>query len=98
MIENLLPLHVSNMGLAGAIAFVAGLLIGLIHFATLRRNLCFLTDGGLAKALLLQLARLALLGGVLALLAMLGAFALLCGMLGILLARSIVLRRVRNLQ
>lgn len=96
MTENILFLQATGIGLQAGIGLVAGLLIGLLHFATLRWNLHFFTGGSLPKAFLLQLLRLCFLGGALALLATFGAMALLCGMLGILIARSLVLRRIRR--
>lgn len=97
MTESLLSLQTAAIGFQGAIGFFAGLLLGLLHFATLRWTLHFFTGGSLPKALLLQLARLGLLGFALHLLATLGATALLSGMLGVLLARSVILRRTRSL-
>lgn len=97
MTENLLSLQAATAGIQGAIGLLAGIPIGLLHFATLRWNLHFFAGGDLPRAFLLQFARLGLLGGVLCLLAIFGAMALLSGMLGILLARSLILRRTRSL-
>lgn len=97
MIENLLSLQATTVEFQGAIGLFAGLLLGLLHFATLQWTLHVFTGGSLPRALLLQLARLGLLGSALYLLATLGAMALLSGMLGILLARSVILRRTRSL-
>ena len=83
--------------LSGLLALVAGLVLGVAHFATLRK----VTDlylGGTApgRALALQLARLAVLGGFLTVLALTGAAPLLAGVVGVLIGRAIVLRRARG--
>lgn len=96
MTENLLSLQTTTIGFQGMIGLVAGFLIGLLHFATLRWTLHLFSGGSLAEAFLLQFLRLGLLGGALYLLAVLGAMALLSGMLAILLARSVILRRTRS--
>jgi F1F0 ATPase subunit 2 len=74
---------------------IAGLIAGLLHFSTLRRNVQMLAHGSLSKALAMQVARLGALLLILFVLAKLGPWTLLCGALGVLVARSIVLRRVR---
>ena len=75
--------------------FIAGLLAGLLHFWTLRRNVQMLAFGSRSKALAMQGARLGALLLILFVLAKLGPWTLLCGALGVLVARSILLRRVR---
>jgi F1F0 ATPase subunit 2 len=74
---------------------IAGFAAGLVHFATLRRNVVLLAFGSTRKALAMQFARLGLLLVVLFVLAKLGPWSLLCGALGVLVARSVVLHRVR---
>jgi F1F0 ATPase subunit 2 len=74
---------------------IAGFAAGLVHFATLRRNVLLLAFGSTGKALAMQLARLGLLLLVLFVLAKLGPWTLLCGALGVLVARSVVLYRIR---
>jgi F1F0 ATPase subunit 2 len=74
---------------------IAGFAAGLVHFATLGRNVELLASGSAGKALTMQLARLGLLLVILFVLAKLGPWTLLCGALGVLVARSLVLRRVR---
>jgi F1F0 ATPase subunit 2 len=74
---------------------IAGFAAGLVHFSTLRRNVQLLAFGSASKALAMQLARLALMLMVLFVLAKLGPWTLLCGALGVLVARSVVLRRFR---
>ena len=54
-------------------------------------------SGGLPKAFALQLLRFGVLAAVLYGVAQFGALALLCAALGILIARSIILRRMRSL-
>jgi F1F0 ATPase subunit 2 len=81
------PLVAPLLGLA------AGLCLGFVHFATLRANTRLFTQGRVLPALLIQLARFALLVLVLALLARLGALSLLCGALGLFVMRGPVLRK-----
>jgi hypothetical protein len=62
-----------------AIGSFVGIAAGALHFATLRWNVRLLITGTPAKAIGLQLLRLALL----------------CGAAGLLLARGFILRRVQ---
>ena len=78
-----------------AIGSCVGLAAGAIHFATLRGNVRLLIAGTPAKAIGLQLLRLAGVAILFAVLAKLGAWPLLCGAAGLLLARGIILRRVQ---
>ena len=79
------------------LGFALGIALGLAHFASLRRvTAMYLSGGSPVRAVLLQLARLALLGGVLLLFAQLGAAPLLASALGVLIAREAVLRRARK--
>lgn len=72
--------------------FLAGTLLGLLHFAFLRWNVRCLLSGRPLFSLGLQLLRFALTGGALALVAKLfGAMPLLAGTLGLLAARTRVL-------
>jgi F1F0 ATPase subunit 2 len=84
--------------LAGAaIGLAVGLALGLAHFASLRRVTALYLDGGSpARAVALQLLRLALLAGLMLLLARLGAAPLIAGALGTILAREVILRRARK--
>jgi F1F0 ATPase subunit 2 len=75
---------------------VVGLLAGLIHFTTLHWSVRLLTAGTIAKALAVQLCRLGLLAAVFIGLAHLGAPTLLSAAVGLLLARHLILRRVRS--
>ncbi|MFT4065942.1 ATP synthase subunit I [Paraburkholderia sp.] len=83
------------LGIQIAIGLLAGVLAGLIHFAGLHWNVRLLTAGRPGRALALQLARLGALAAVFVGLARLGPWALLCGAAGLLLARQVVLQRVK---
>lgn len=72
----------------------AGTALGLAHFASLAWNTRLYVTGGAARALAVQLLRLAVLAAAFAGLARLGALPLLAGALGLLLARQLVLRRL----
>jgi F1F0 ATPase subunit 2 len=78
------------------LGFVVGLLAGFIHFTTLHWSVRLLTSGTIAKALVVQLCRLGLLAAVFIVLARLGAPTLLSAAVGLLLARHLILRRVRS--
>lgn len=80
--------------LRAAGGLLAGGLLGLAHFASLRANARLFAGGGAARAFGLQALRFALLAAGLGGLARFGAAALLAGALGLLLARGAVLRRV----
>lgn len=75
----------------------AGIALGVVHFATLRRVARLYAEGGAGVPLALQLARLLILGAVLFGLAKIGAPALLAGAIGLLLARHVVVRRLGGL-
>jgi F1F0 ATPase subunit 2 len=78
-----------------AVGICVGLAAGAIHFATLHWNVRLLIAGALAKAIGLQLLRLASVVVLFGVLAKLGAWPLLCGATALLLARSLILRRVQ---
>ena len=79
------------------LGFGLGVVAGFVHFASLERvTRLFLSGVHLWRALGLQLARLAFLTALMVALALLGGGALLAGMFGVILAREIVLRRVRK--
>ena len=83
-----------TMTLLSLLGLAVGLVAGTLHFLTLRRGTALYLGGGSpARAIALQLARLALLTAVLAGLAWLGAAPLLAGALGVVAARHLVLRR-----
>ncbi|GEO86128.1 MULTISPECIES: ATP synthase subunit I [Alphaproteobacteria] len=85
-----------GMPFAILIGIGAGSLLGIAHFMSLKWNTRFYLDGGLAKAFLLQLARIAILVVVMTLLAKLGAVALLTGLACVLAVRAVIMRRERN--
>lgn len=90
-VATLPPLALGVLGLAG------GFGLGLVHFASLGRVLALYASGAPAwKALALTLGRFGLLALVLAGLAALGAVPLLAGAVGILIARGVILRRVKG--
>jgi F1F0 ATPase subunit 2 len=91
------PAMTSPFPLAAQIAtgLSVGLLAGSIHFATLHWNVRLLIAGTAARALALQLLRLAGVAVWFALLAKLGPWALLCGVAGLLIARYVVIRRIK---
>jgi F1F0 ATPase subunit 2 len=78
-----------------AIGVGVGLAAGAIHFSTLHWNIRLLVSGTPAKALGLQLLRLAGVVILFGILAKLGVWPLLCGAAGLLLARSMILRRAQ---
>jgi F1F0 ATPase subunit 2 len=72
--------------------FVAGSLLGLLHFASLQWNVRCLLSGQLLCSVGLQMLRFAVTGGALVLAAKLfGAMPLLAGTFGLLAARNGVL-------
>ena len=78
------------------IALAAGLLVGIVHFASLRRNAdLYVQQGKLWGAILVQLARLSLVVLILSAAAWAGAGPLLAAASGVLIARAAVLRRYR---
>jgi N-ATPase, AtpR subunit len=77
-----------------AACLLAGALIGLVHFLSLRSNARCLVEGRVALSLVLQLARFAVTAAGLGLMALrFGALPLLEGTLGLMIVRSAVLRR-----
>ncbi|WP_333823044.1 N-ATPase subunit AtpR [Pinisolibacter sp.] len=76
-----------------AAAFAAGLALGLLHFASLRRIADVFAAGAAGRALALQATRWVVLVAVLILFARQGALPLLLTALGLFVARAVVLRR-----
>jgi F1F0 ATPase subunit 2 len=75
----------------------AGIALGLLYFHGLWRNACRFAGGGRwTTTIALMIGRFALLGGLLTLASLEGALPLLAMALGILIARSVVMRRVRE--
>jgi F1F0 ATPase subunit 2 len=87
---------VIRTGLAGqiVIGLIAGLILGGFHFSSLSWNARLFATGAAAKAIVLQLGRVAVAVAALILLTrLLGLAALLCGALGFLVARPLSLWR-----
>ncbi len=76
------------------IGLAAGGVLGVLHFGSLLWVARRFAEGGAAVALAVQLARFAVLGGVLYGLSKIGAPALLAGAVGLLVARYVVVRRL----
>ena len=75
----------------------AGIALGLLYFHGLWRNVTRLAGGGrTTTTIALMIGRFALLGGLLTLASLEGALPLLATALGVLLARPVVMRRVRQ--
>lgn len=70
-----------------------GILVGITHFAALRRNAGLIAAGSAGKAILLMASRFALTGGVLLVTSIEGAIPLLVTSAGLMLGRAVVLRR-----
>jgi F1F0 ATPase subunit 2 len=75
------------------IGFIAGFMLGLLHFASLRWNTRLFTTGAAGKAMALQLGRIGVTVAVFILLARLSLVALLSGALAFLVARLLAVRR-----
>jgi len=78
-----------------AVGWLAGMVIGAVHFLSLRRNVRMLTAGrSLLPIVAIQLGRFAALAVVLAAITRsFGALPLLAAALGILTARTIIVRK-----
>ncbi len=83
------------VGLAAHLA--GGLGLGVLYFGSLWWNARMLAGSGrLGTVMAFTVARFTLLGGILTLVSLEGAMPLLMTMLGVLVARSAVLRRARE--
>jgi len=81
--------------LHSGVGLLAGMAVGLAHFATLWWNTRLFTgSGSIFAAFGLQLGRFAMVVAVFFGLAKFGALPLLAGALGLLLARHIVIKRI----
>ena len=90
-----LPPWTGYLSLAAHLA--AGVVLGFIYFQSLWWNASRLTGGGRATtAIAFTVGRFALLGGLLTLASLEGALPLLMLALGVLIARPVVMRRVRG--
>lgn len=79
-----------------ALGLVLGLAFGYVHWITLKTVTALFLGGARGRAIALQLLRLALLALLMVALVAFGAPGLIAGALGVILAREIVLRRVRK--
>ncbi len=87
----------ASTGALAASMAVAGIMLGLVYFACLRRTVAlFAGGGGWVGLAALTLARLGAAGVVLAFTARFGAMALMAAFLGFLVARTIALRRAQR--
>lgn len=96
LLADILPAVPQPGPLAGAaLGLGVGLVAGAGYFASLWWNTQLYLSGGRALlAILIQAARFALLLVALAALALFGALPLLMGAVGLLIARTLVLRRL----
>jgi len=85
-----------SVALTSCLMLALGVLLGVVHFATLRRIADQFAEGRVLAAAALQLGRLVLLGVALFIAARLGVWPLLSCAAGMLVGRRIVLRRNRT--
>lgn len=79
-----------------ALHLVGGIVVGILYFRTLRWNAELFGGGGRVRTLIASMAaRFVLLGTILTAASFEGAMPLLATAAGVLVARTIVLRRVR---
>jgi F1F0 ATPase subunit 2 len=92
---NTPPAFADLLGLAAHLA--AGIVLGMLYFRCLWWNVCRLTAGSrVLTTILLTAGRFVLLGGLLTLASLEGALPLLVMLLGLLVARSAVMRGIRE--
>ena len=85
------------MALSLILHLAAGFGLGLLYFQGIWRNArLFVSGDHMITAVALGLGRFILLGGVLAIAALEGALPLLVMALGVLIARPLIMRRVRE--
>ena len=90
-----MPAWAIPLSLAAHLA--GGIVLGVLYFCSLWWNVCRFTGGGRATTTIaLMIGRFALLGGLLMLASLEGALPLLMAALGVLIARSIIMHRVRE--
>jgi F1F0 ATPase subunit 2 len=90
-----LPAWAFFLGLAAHLG--AGIVLGVLYFRSLWWNVCRFTGGDRATTtIVLMIARFGLLGGLFMLASLEGALPLLILALGVLIARSAIMRRVRE--
>ena len=94
MTQDAINLLLTSSWSPSIIALAAGLVVGLVHFASLLRNAAlYMEHGRVGGAILLQLARMSLLVLSLSAAAWLGVGPLLATALGVLIARAAVMSR-----
>ena len=90
-----LPAWAFFLGLAAHLG--AGIVLGVLYFRSLWWNVCRFTGGDRATTtIVLMIARFGLLGGLFMLASLEGALPLLITALGVLIARSVVMRSIRE--
>ncbi len=95
LLSNTAPDFADLLSLATHLA--AGIVLGMLYFRCLWWNVCRLAAGGRpAMVIPLTLGRFVLLGGLLTLASLEGALPLLAMLLGLLVARSAVMRGIRE--
>jgi F1F0 ATPase subunit 2 len=93
---NSLPIWAMLLSLVAH--FAAGIMLGLLYFRSLWWNARRFTGGGrVATTIAVMIGRFVLLGGLLTLASLEGTLPLLVMALGILIARSVVMRRIREI-
>ena len=83
--------HLPFLALEAAIALIAGLMLGIVHFRSLHRVSTAYLDGRATRAIALQVARMVAMVALLFLLAWIGALSLVAGAGGVMLARWLVM-------
>ncbi|MFI5015675.1 MAG: ATP synthase subunit I [Hyphomicrobiales bacterium] len=94
-LSDALPTWAELLGVATHLA--AGIILGILYFRSLWWSVCRLAGGGrVVTTIALTISRFVFLGGLLTLASLEGALPLLALALGVLIARSTVMRRVRE--
>lgn len=96
MIQSIFITLRADPALQALIGLAVGMPLGFFHFGTLWWNARALVAGSAARAIGFHVLRFAVLAVILYALAKVGAMALLTAAIGILVARSLVLRRIRS--
>jgi F1F0 ATPase subunit 2 len=93
---NALPTWAITLSLAAHLA--AGIMLGVVYFRSLWWNARRIAAGGrVATTIVVMIGRFVLLGFLLTLASLEGALPLLVMALGILIARSVVMRSIREI-
>jgi F1F0 ATPase subunit 2 len=91
-------LPTSAMLLSPMAHLAAGIMLGVIYFRSLWWHARRVTEGGrVATTMAVMIGRFVILGAVLTLASLEGALPLLLTALGILIARSLVMRKIREI-